>query len=91
MQVTSLKSIIVSRENCFKCKDIQDALKREGVPSEILYFKQGGAAYLAARGYRPLYLPITFLFSGEELAFTADGLADFMEKWETYLDEESVP
>lgn len=80
-----LKAIIISRETCWKCKDIQESLRREDVPSEVLYFKQGGAAFLALKKYTPVYLPVTFLLKGDAVIFTADGLADFMEKWEDYI------
>jgi hypothetical protein len=88
MRKNETHAIIISRENCFKCKDIQDSLYRESVPSEVLYFKQGGAAFLALRKYTPVYLPVTFLLKNDIVVFTADGLADFMEKWEDYLCKE---
>jgi hypothetical protein len=85
MPLNDVKAVIISRQSCFKCTDIVESLKKEEVPSTVILFKEGGAQYLAEREHMPQYLPCTFLYKKDMLVFVADGLADFMEKWEDYL------
>lgn len=82
MDKTGLRAVIVSREGCFKCGEIQAVLEADGVPAEVRYWHASGARLLAQHGFIPAYLPATLLYRGDVLVAKWSGLAEFLEQWE---------
>ncbi len=75
--------VIVSRIDCFRCKEIEAVCIGDGVISQLLYWHEGGAKFLAKYKIMPKILPHTIVFKGKEILWSADGLSGFLEKWDT--------
>ena len=54
----------------------------DGVISTALHWHEGGAPFLAKYKIMPKILPHTIVFRGKEMLWSADGLSEFLEKWE---------
>lgn len=79
---SKLTVVIVSRPDCWKCKDIQELLSNEGVGSTIVVWHDGGAKLLAKYEILPSMLPVTLVFLDGKLQWFASGIAEFLETWE---------